>query len=473
MTATDAALLGEATLAGLPADVARPAYDRRAHGIGIVHLGLGAFHRAHQAVYVDDMLATVGGDWRILGVSLRSHALSDALTRQDTLFTVETANERHSAFRVIGALAGAISAQADPAALLEAIAAPSTRLVTLTISEKGYCHAGADGGLDRHHPDIVHDLARPAVPRSAVGWLVAGLAARAGQHGDPLTIISCDNLPENGRVLRRVVRDFAALIDPALIDWVDRAVRFPSSMVDRIVPATTPADIEGAATRLGLTDAATVRTEPFRQWVIEDDFASARPALDRVGVQFVRDIRPYELAKLRLLNGSHSMLAYLGLAVGHEFVHQAVGDRVLRDLIEQAMIAESAPTLPLLPGFDVDAYRQALLDRFANPAVAHRLSQIAEDGSRKIPQRLIDPIRDQLARGGPVAGLAAGVGGWMCYVADRGGDVADPARAALIDMVTRTANDREAMMRGLLSVIAADDLADALQCRTAWLAALN
>lgn len=473
MTAGDTAPLGEATLAGLPTDVARPAYDRGAHGIGIVHLGLGAFHRAHQAVYFDDLLAAVGGDWRVLGVSLRSSALSDTLTRQDTLFTVLTVDEECSELRVIGALAGAISAPAHPAKVLAAIAASSTHLVTLTISEKGYCHRGPGGGLDIDHPDVVHDRARPAVPRSAVGWLVAGLAARAAQHGGPLTIISCDNLPENGRVLQRVVREFATLTDPVLVDWIDRAVRFPSSMVDRIVPATTPNDMAVTTERLELIDNATVRTEPFRQWVIEDDFAGDRPMLERVGVQFVRDIRPYELAKLRLLNGSHSMLAYLGIAAGHEFVHQAVGDRALRDVIEQAMIAESAPTLPPLPGFDIDAYRQALLDRFANPALAHRLSQIAEDGSRKIPQRLIDPIRDQLARGGPVARLAAGVGGWMRYVADRGGDVVDPARAALTDIVNRTTNDREAMMRGLLSVIAAHDLADAPNCRAAWLAALS
>lgn len=464
--------LSDATLASLPGAAARPAYDRRAHGVGIVHIGLGAFHRAHQAVYVDDLLATRGGDWRILGVSLRSSALSTTLNRQDALFSVATVDGGGADDRVIGALGGALSAPANPTAVIGAIADPATKLVTLTISEKGYGHA-ASGGLDQTHPDIVHDLARPAVPRSAIGWLAAGLRARAAHASAPLTILSCDNLPENGRLLGRVIRDFAERVDPPLIAWIDANVRFPSSMVDRIVPATTPADIDAAARRLGVTDAATVRTEPFRQWVIEDDFAGDRPALDRVGVQFVADIRPYEFAKLRLLNGSHSMLAYLGLAAGHQFVHEAVADPALRTLIEAAMIEESGPTLPPMPGFDISGYRRALLARFANSALAHRLAQIAEDGSRKLPQRLIDPIRDQRAKGGPVARMAAGIGGWMRFVVDRGGDVTDPARDRLIAIVARSPGDVEATIRALLGVIGAEDLADDPCCHTAMRAVLT
>ena len=304
----------------------------------------------------------------------------------------------------------------DPAAVVALLAAPTTSIVSLTVTEKGYCHNPATGRLDPSHPDIVHDRAHPDVPHSAVGFIVAGLAARRAAGLAPFVVVTCDNLPANGRLLAGLVRDLAALRDNALADWIATNVAFPSTMVDRIVPAMTPADPEEARAATGLLDAAPVSHEPFRQWVIEDRFGNAeQPEWELAGAQIVADIAPFEHMKLRLLNGAHSALAYLGYLAGHETIFDAVSDPVLNGFVRR-LWDEIVPMVPPPPDTDLRHYTESLLARFANPTVRHRTWQIAMDGSQKLPQRLLGTIRERLHAGLPIPSLALTVAAWIRYV---------------------------------------------------------
>lgn len=456
--------LSEATLGRLPDGVRVPAYDRGAVTTGIVHLGVGAFHRAHQAVHVDDILAT-DPNWGIVGASLRRPTTRDALAPQDGLYTVLVRGPGGDALRVIGSLRRIVMAKEERDVLMAALSAEPTRIVTLTITEKGYCHDPATGELDPAHPDIVHDLGEPDAPVSAPGLLVAALAERRRLGVAPFTVVSCDNLPANGRTTRNIVVALARLIDPALGDWIDGEVAFPSTMVDRIVPATTDADRAAVAAALGVEDAWPVVTEPFTQWVIEDRFPAGRPRLEDVGVQMVADVAPFELMKLRMLNGAHSTLAYLGYLSGHETVAEAIAEPALGELIRRMMREEIVPTLAV-PGVDLGGYAQALVDRFANPALRHRTWQIAMDGSQKLPQRLLGTIRDRIAAGAPYTRLALGVAGWMRYVTgvdERGKpiDVRDPLAARLAGIYAKTKGDAAATAEAYLGVreVFGEDLA--------------
>ncbi len=413
---TDRPRLGTAVLDQLPAAVARPRYPRAGVATGIVHLGIGAFHRAHQAAYTDAVLAAGDGRWGILGASLRSRETLDALAPQDGLYALAVRDATGERLQVIGSVTGLLVAPADPGALLAAMAAPGTRIVSLTVTEKGYCRRPAAGELDEDHPDIRHDLAHPGAPRSALGFIVEALRRRRAAGIPAFTALCCDNLPHNGSTLHRLLSRFAVLRDPDLGRYVEGELRCPSTMVDRIVPATTEADRTGIAAALGCTDAWPVVTEPFSQWVIEDRFALGRPAWDGAGAMFVTDVAPYELAKLRLLNGSHSTLAYLGSLAGHETVADAMAAPGFAALVHRLMLEEAAPTLPPVPGLDVERYAASLIERFRNPALRHRTAQIAMDGSQKLPQRLLDTVRDRLAAGQSCASLALGVAAWMRYV---------------------------------------------------------
>jgi fructuronate reductase len=444
-------------LGRLPAAVRRPEYVPARHGVGIAHLGIGAFHRAHQAWYLDEVLARAGGDWRIAGISCRSATVRDQLQPQAGLYTVAERSAAGASYRVIGSLAEVLVAPEDVAAAVAIMAAPVTRLITLTVTEKGYCRDSATGQLDAAHPDIIHDLAEPDAPRSAPGLLLAALRARWQQRIAAPTILCCDNLPENGRAVRRVVLELAERGDAALGAWIEAEVAFPSSMVDRIVPATTAADIAAAAAVLGAHDAALVATEPFSQWVVEDAFVGPRPALELAGAQLVRDVRPFELAKLRLLNGSHSTLAYLGSLAGHTFVHQAMADTDLGALIGQLMSVEVAPTLRDTPPAELASYQSALLARFANPALQHRLRQIAMDGSQKLPQRLLGTLTERLRRAEPVPALTLAVAAWMRYVTGRAEDgqsysIDDPLAARLAAAVNRAGPTATALAGELLAI---------------------
>jgi fructuronate reductase len=417
--------LSPGTLAGLPGGVARPGYDRQAQRVGIIHLGIGAFHRAHQAWYADRAMAAGDRDWAILGVSLRSAEASGRLVPQDGLYTLAERSAVGATLAVIGAVKGVLVATREPEAVTAAIAAADTHVVTLTITEKGYCR-GPDGALDR----------ALAGPGSVYGVLARGLRARRDAGLPGVTLLSCDNLAAAGRQLARLLGQHLEAHDPELGWWVAAMCACPSAMVDRIVPATTEDDRGAVAEALGgVRDEATVITEPFSQWVIEDRFAGPRPRWERVGAQLVADVAPYETAKLRLLNGAHSALAYLGLARGHAFVHEAVGDPAVRPLVERLMRLEAAPTVKTAPGQDLGAYADALLARFANPALRHRLIQIAADGSQKLPQRWLDTLAVQAARGAACPAILTALAAWLRHVrgddAPRWGPVVDPLAGPL------------------------------------------
>jgi len=440
--------LNTAALATLPDSVTRPRYDRATLQPGIVHLGLGAFMRAHLAVATEAVLHA-DGDLRfgLVGVSLRKPDTRDALAPQDGLYTVAVrdadANGRaRQRLQVIGCLTQVLVAPEDPAAVLGAIAAPATRIVSLTVTEKGYAHDPATRALQFDHPDIVHDLAHAEAPRSAVGFIVHGLARRRAAGLGPLTLLSLDNLPSNGHTLQGLVLAFAQRIDPSLASWIDKTCTFPNSMVDRIVPRTTDADRGAVEAQLGLRDAWPVMAEPFFDWALEDRFAAGRPAWDRGGVRFVATATPFETLKLRMVNGGHSTVAYLGAMAGWRTVDVAIGEPALRRVVEALMRDEIEPTLPALPGLDLAAYRASLLARFANPALAHRTQQIAMDGSQKLPQRLLGTVRDRLAAGQTIARLGLAIAAWLHYL--RGRDerdhaytIDDPLADELLDLARR------------------------------------
>lgn len=408
--------LSDATLPRLPGGVAGPGYDRGRVQPGIVHLGIGAFHRAHQAVCTDDALRAGDLRWGMIGASLRSTATRDALAPQDGLYTVNIRSGT-DALRVVGAVQRLLVAPEGPAALVAAMAAPATRIVSLTITEKGYALDPATGGLDAGQPDVAHDLAHPQAPRSAAGFIVAALARRRAEGLPPFTVLSCDNLADNGGTLHRILSGFAARLDPGLGAWVRDRVACPGTMVDRIVPATTDADRARIDASLGLHDAWPVVAEPFLQWVIEDRFPEGRPDWAAHGATMTTDVAPFEAMKLRLLNASHSALAYLGLRAGHETVADAVADPALR-AFALGLMQDAAETLTLGAGTDVAGYQQALLARFTNPALRHRLAQIAMDGSQKLPPRLLAAMADRVGRGLPVDRHATAVAAWMRHVAE-------------------------------------------------------
>ncbi len=435
--------------------VSVPDYDPAATKPGIVHLGIGAFHRAHMAAYVDSLLAK-SPDWAIIGASLRRPDTRDALAPQDFLYTLAIRDASGTKARIIGAIRDVIDASASRTELIETMALPAIRIVSLTVTEKGYCSAPATGELDEAHPDIVHDLAHPDAPVSAPGIIVAALKLRHARGLIPFTVMSCDNLPSNGKTAGRIVRRFAALTgDKALIDYVN-TVSFPSTMVDRIVPATTDADRKIVNDIIGLDDAWPITTEPFTQWVIEDDFPAGRPPFEQAGAQLVEDVEPFELMKLRMLNGSHSTMAYLGYLSGHQYVSEAIADPGIHKLIHGLMTEEAIPTLPM-PRADLEAYRDQLLARFANPALNHRTWQIAMDGTQKLPQRLLGTIRARMEAGQPYTRLALGVAAWMRYVTgiDEKGqpiDVKDPLFARLRQLADAAGPDAEKLATNLLTV---------------------
>jgi fructuronate reductase len=448
--------LSNATLNRLPGHICRPGYDRARVTSGIVHLGIGAFHRAHQAVVIDDLLAHGTTEWGIIGASLRSSDTFDALAPQDCLYTVAVRSGAGTQHRIIGSVLQTNVAKNNPAQLIAQMAAPATRIVSLTVTEKGYCHTPQTGELNTDHPDIVHDLAHPDTPRSAPGFIVAALARRRAAGTAPFTILSCDNLSANGHTVKRIVTQFAELRSPELAKWIADHVACPSTMVDRIVPETNDADRAAVASELGMADAWPVITEPFSQWIVEDNFPAGRPDLANAGVQLVTDVTPFEHMKLRLLNASHSALAYLGYLAGHETIAATMTDDRFT-VFARGVMQDAAVTLAMPDGTDLAGYSTSLLQRFANPALRHRTWQIAMDGSQKLPQRLLGTMQDRLRQGLPIDTHALAVAGWMRYVtgSDEKGqpiDVRDPLAGELADIAGKAGPVAEHLAPVLLDV---------------------
>lgn len=432
--------LSHAALASLPPAVARPRHELAAAATGVVHFGPGAFHRAHQAPVFDRLLDS-DSRWGIAAVSLRTPGTVDALKAQDGLYALAVI-DREPSTRIIAAHSDAIG-PGEGARLRRLLANPAVRIATSTVTEKGYC-LGPDGALDFAHPDVVHDLARPAEPASVVGWIVAGLADRRAAGVPPFAMLCCDNMTGNGAKLRAACTALAREYDRGLADWIE-AVAFPDSMVDSITPASDAAFLAKIAAELGVEDRAAVQREAFTQWVLQRFDMAGAPDLASAGVTLTNDVRGYEQAKLRILNGAHSTLAYTGLALGHETVFEGMSDPALAGFVTRLVHDDVRASLPPIEGLDTESYANAVLDRFRNPAIRHLLSQIAWDGSQKLPYRLLDTVRDALDAGRPVERLAVPVAAWIAFVRRKaaGGEaITDP----LADTLAAASGDLDAML---------------------------
>ena len=411
--------LSEKSLPSLPSAVSRPTYDRSRVRPGIVHLGVGAFHRSHQAMYVDRLLEQgQAQEWGICGVGVlpSDRRMAEVMAAQDGLYTlvVKHADGTLEA-RVVGSIVEYLLAPDDPAAVIEKMAAESTRIVSLTVTEGGYNISPVTGEFDATAPDVVHDLQPGAAPRTSFGLVTEALVRRRERGLAPFTVASCDNIQSNGDVARRTFGAFAALRSEELGAWVQREVSFPNSMVDRITPATTDDDRAEAGQLLGVDDQWPVVCEPFTQWVLEDSFGLGRPPLEDVGVQVVPDVVPYELMKLRLLNASHQALCYFGYLAGYRLVHEVAQDPLFANFLLDYMNIEATPTLAPVPGIDLDAYKQQLIERFSNAGVRDTVARLCARSSERIPTWLVPVIRENVAAGRDVTLSAAVVASWARY----------------------------------------------------------
>ena len=408
--------LNEAALPELEDRLSIPSYHRHAVRTGIVHFGVGGFHRSHQAMFIDRLLNLGGSqDWGICGVGVlpSDDRMHNVLTSQDGLYTlVLKGTDGTEDARVIGSITEYLFAPNDPAAVIRKLADPATRIVSLSITEGGYSINDSTGDFDPRTPDVLHDLDPHTVPSSAFGLITAALAQRREHGTDPFTVMSCDNIEGNGNVARKALVSFARLKDPGLAGWISDTVAFPNSMVDRITPVTTDADRAAVTAAYGFSDAWPVVAEPFEQWVLEDKFPAGRPPLEDAGVQLVNDVEPYELMKLRLLNASHQVMSYLGYLAGYRYVHEVCTDPLFADFVAGFMESEATPTLQPVPGIDLNTYRNELIHRFSNPAVKDTLARQMVDASERIPKFVLPVVREQLRLGGPVDRAALVIAAW-------------------------------------------------------------
>ncbi|GLR81848.1 mannitol dehydrogenase family protein (plasmid) [Azospirillum oryzae] len=437
--------------------IGRPAYDRAAVTPGIVHIGLGAFCRAHLATYTDDVLATGDRNWGIVGVDPLSPAIRDALKPQDCLYTLLVREENRDRLRIVGSFLDALATDDQLDDVLALMAKPEIRIVTLTVTEKGYCQDAATGSLDEAHPLVRADLADPANPRSVPGLLAEAIRRRRAAGVPPFTVLVCDNLAQNGIKVRGIVVRYAELCDPELAAYIAGQVSFPCTMVDRITPATQDADRVTVEEATGCGDAWPVVSEPFKQWVIEDRFPLGRPAWEKAGAILVEDVHPFELMKLRCLNGAHSLLAYLSVIAGIETIADAMADPQLPAVMRRLWECDLIPTLPPVPGTDIPAYTAALEARFRNPGIRHRTIQISSDGSQKLPPRLLEPARELFAAGKVPAVIPLAVAAWMRFLLeqDEAGSaytVADPLAAALTGIARAHRSDASALAAALFAI---------------------
>ncbi|MFD2795220.1 mannitol dehydrogenase family protein [Promicromonospora vindobonensis] len=433
-------------------------YDRSVVSVGMVHLGVGNFHRSHQAMYVDRLLRDpaqfdAARSWGICGVGvLPSDArMRDALRSQDHEFTlVERHPDGSAPATRIGSIVEYLHAPDELDAVLERLADPGVRIVSLTITEGGYNINDVTGEFDTTNPAIVADARPGAAPATVFGILVAGLRLRSERGVAPFTVMSCDNVEGNGDTARRSVTAFARLVDPELAAWIDASVAFPNSMVDRITPVTTDADRTWVGERYGVDDAWPVLCEDYVQWVLEDEFTLGRPPFEQVGVQLVEDVRPHELMKLRMLNASHQALAYAGILSGYDYAHDGASDGVIADFLRAYMAREAVPTLDLVPGVDLAEYRERLVERFANSYVRDTLVRLATDASDRIPKFVVPVARELRATGADAPLCAAVVAGWACYAERtiaRGGTLPDRQQAAVRAAVAHLDTDPVEFLR--------------------------
>ena len=451
--------LSPATLGSIPDSILKPRYDRNRLHTGIVHLGIGAFHRAHQAYYTEALLNQCNDDdlqWGIVGCSLRSKQVPEQMHPQMGLYTLVENSDAGSRYQVVGCVQDAIAASDQSQEIIALLSNPDVKIVSLTITEKGYCHDPATGALNTQHPDIIHDFNNPAKPRTALGYIMKALQNRQREGAPGFTLLSCDNLPSNGRVLKNVIFDFIEAIQSALIPWVEQSVSFPCTMIDRIVPATTEEDKRQAETILGVRDEALVCTEAFSQWVIEDDFLYGRPNWEAVGATFVEDVDAFEVIKLRLLNGAHSLIAYTGYLSGFKTIAEVMKEPAFTCLAREFLDKEVTSSVDVPEGFDIKAYKNQLIERFSNPALQHRTWQIAMDGSQKIPQRWLATLRYQVANSGETTLLSLGLAAWIRYVTgkdDAGNtiDVSDPWAERLREIALST-NSESDLVDKILSI---------------------
>lgn len=411
--------LSQHTLATFAPRVTVPTYDRARLTPAIIHIGVGGFHRAHQAVYLDTLaerrITTAWGE-RGVGLLPQDRGMAEALLPQDCLYTVVTRGAGEDTARIVGATLGYLLAPENPERVLQALSDASTRIVSLTITEGGYNFNQATGEFEASNPAVQADLAHPAAPSTVFGYICEALDRRRRAGTPPFTVLSCDNLQGNGAMARKMMLSFAGLRDPALGAWIEANVAFPNCMVDRITPQTTESDREMVAATFGVADAWPVVAEPFTQWVVEDTFCNGRPPLEEVGVQIVGDVHPYEMMKIRLLNASHQALGYLGYLAGYRYVHDVMGDVLFRTYIARLMDDEVTALLPPVPGVDLAAYKHTLIERFANPKIGDTLARLCFDGSARMPKFLLPSVADALAAGRPRRLLVLAVAGWFRYL---------------------------------------------------------
>jgi mannitol 2-dehydrogenase len=470
--------LNLANLVNLPSSVAKPRYARDELKAGILHIGVGNFHRAHQAVYLDDLFnAGKDLDWALMGAGIRAgdRAMRQALEPQDWLTTVVELEPGANIARVTGAMIGFVPVNEDGRAIVDALDDTALRIVSLTVTEGGYCIDPATGSFNPEHPDIVYDAAHMDAPRGVFGVLLAALKRRRDEGRAPFTVMSCDNIPHNGQVARDAVAGLADLVDPSLAAYVREQVAFPNSMVDRITPATSDRERTILMERFGIQDNWPVFCEPFRQWVLEDNFPTGRPALEDVGVTFTPHVAAFELMKLRILNGGHATIAYPAGLLGIHFVHDAMADPLVRGFLDKLETEEIIPCVPPVPGVDLQAYYQLIARRFANPDVGDTIPRLAQDGSNRQPKFILPSTRDRLNAGADVTGLALESALWCRYCAgttDAGEPFnLDDPNASRLTPAALAAKEDPASFLDLRDIFG--DVADAPQFRSRFETALK
>lgn len=413
----DVLKVNTANLDALSNRVPVPTYDRTALKSGIVHMSVGGFHRSHQAVYLDNLLNLNPDNWMISGIGLLDHDTANvkAMQSQDCLYTVLARSKEEDAAHIVGSMKDILHAPSDPAAVFKKLASEDVKILSLTVTEKGYCY-DKNRNLDESNVAVQHDLKNPDAPRTALGYAIGALRHRMKNKMPGFTVMSCDNLPGNGHITKHILTSFAHLSDPALAQWIEDNVSFPNGMVDRITPVTTDAVRQTLLEKFAVDDSWPVVCEDYIQWVLEDDFRYGRPTFEDAGVQIVKDVEPYEKMKVRLLNGSHSALSYLSYMAGYRDVDLAMADPLISGFVRSYMDHDITPSVPSVPGIDLDSYKDTLIRRFANPAVRDQILRLAEDGSQKIKNAIVPCLEHQLKTGGSIKFSSLALAGWFRFL---------------------------------------------------------